>query len=183
MTCLEIHRHVLKIDEKQLNVKSQESLKRSRRPWLLYHADVFHLRLLCSPTFWTPPIFDLASVPLSPLRFTLSIDTPPTPSFLCHCVSQEGEKDWVCLQLQPSHKTSCLLFLLISSRCATSWPPSPSHFIPKLSSSHFVLPLVSPLVSLWLIKNLSMFHLWSFCFPRSGHPCVEARHHHQHPHL
>lgn len=89
------------------------------------------------------------------LRFTLSIDTP----FLCHCVSQE--EDWICLQLQLSHKISRLLFLLISSRCATSWPPSPSHFIPKLwSSSLFFLSFL-----LWFhCFTYQHLHLWSLFF-------------------
>lgn len=49
-------------------------------------------------------------------------------------------------------KTSCQLLLLISSKCATSRPPSPAHFIAKLSSC-----------SLFFLSFLLWFHcsLWT----------------------
>lgn len=90
------------MDLTHLNVRSQGSLRLPRRRWLLYHADVFHLRSPLFSNFWTLHLWSrlsARSLSPSPLLFTLSIDTTP---FLCHCVSQE--EDWVCLQLQPSHK-------------------------------------------------------------------------------
>lgn len=41
-------------------------MKVSRRPWSLYHADVFHLCLLCSPTFWTLHLWSRLGARLPP---------------------------------------------------------------------------------------------------------------------
>lgn len=71
----------------------QEFWKLSRQPWWPCHASVFHLCRLCSPTFWTLHLWSRLSArppPLSPLLFTLSIDTPPPPLPLSLCFTGGG---------------------------------------------------------------------------------------------
>lgn len=166
--CSEIHRQrVLKIDEKQLNVKSQGSLKRSRRPRLLYHADVFHLCLLCSPTFRTLHLWSRLSArlpPLSPLRFTLSVDTPPLLP-LSLCFTGGGGPS-----LPPAPTITQNLLSIVPfdffQMCHVLTSISPT-FHYQTVRLLFFLPPVSPLVSLWLMNTI--LHLWSFHCPHSGH--------------
>ena len=116
---------------------------------------------LCSPTFELS-IFDLASVLVSlshsPLLFTLSIDTTP---FLCHCVSQEEE---FASSFSHHTKTPRLVLLLISSRCATSWPPPSFTFCSQILKSLFVPS--SHFSSGFTVahEHSSTLHLWSFRF-------------------
>ncbi len=160
--CSETHRHVLKMDWTQLNVKSQGSLKLPRCSWLLYHADVFYLCRLCSPTFWTLRLWSRLSArlpPLSllPLLFTLSIDTPPLLSL---CFTGGGGGGGLCLPPAPASITQNLLSNVPFDffQMNTSWPPSPSRFIPKLSTcSLFVL-----LFFLWFHSGLrTLIHVAS----------------------
>lgn len=61
-------------------MNSQGVFELSCQPRWLCHADVFHLCLLCSPTFWTLHLWSRLSArlpALPPLLFTLSTDTPP----------------------------------------------------------------------------------------------------------
>ena len=118
---------------------------------------------LCSPTFELS-IFDLASVLVSlshsPLLFTLSIEHWHHPLPLSLCVTGGG----VCLQLQPSHKTPRLVLLLISSRCAMSWPPPSFTFCSQILKSLFVPS--SHFSSGFTVahEHSSTLHLWSFRF-------------------
>ena len=176
MTCLEIHRHVLKIDEKQLNVKSQGSLKRSRRPWLLHHADVFHLRRLCSPTFWTPLLHLWSRLSASfSSPFHLEHWHPTNPSFLCHCVSQDGGEG---LSLPPAPTiTRNLLSIVPFDFFHMCHVLTSISFTFHSQTIKFALCSSSCFSSGFTLAHENFVHLWSFCFPHSGHPCVD--HHYQ----
>lgn len=132
----------------------QEFWKLSRQPWWLCHADVFHLCLLCSPTFWTLHLWSRLSArrpPLSPLLFTLSIDTPTPPLPLSLCFTGGG---W--LSLPPGLAITRNLLSIapfdFSQMCHV--PTSISFtFHCQTLKLLFVLPFISPLVSLWLMNT------------------------------
>lgn len=82
-------------------------------------------------------------------------------------------------------KTSCQLLLLISSKCATSRPPSPAHFIAKLSSCSlfFLSFLLWFHCSLWthVTKLVLLFFFplfWTFLFGGSSSLSVVLILHH-----
>lgn len=158
----------------------QEFWKLSRQPWWLCHADVFHLCLLCSPTFWTLHLWSRLSVrrpPLSPLLFTLSIDTPTPPLPLSLCFTGGG---W--LSLPPGLAITRNLLSIapfdFSQMCHV--PTSISFtFHCQTLKLLFVLPFISHLVSLWLMNTCYKVDPVVFFFPYSGHPCLEAHHHYR----
>lgn len=134
---------------------------------------------LCSPTFELS-IFDLTSVlvlSLPLLSFSPWALTPPPSSVtVCHR-RRTGSAS------SSSHhtKTPRLVLLLISSRCATSWPPPSFTFCSQILKSLFVPSSHYSSGFAVAHEHSSTLHLWSFRFSShsSWHSCLEAHRHYQ----
>lgn len=127
---------------------------------------------LCSPTFELS-IFDLASVlvlSLPLLSFSPWALTPPTSSVIvCHRRRTASSS---------SHhiKNPRLVLLLISSRCATSYPPPSFTFCSQILKSLFVPSSLFSSGFTVAHERSSTLHLWFFRFSShsSWHSCLEA---------
>lgn len=155
----------------------QEFWKLSRQPWWPCHASVFHLCRLCSPTFWTLHLWSRLSArppPLSPLLFTLSIDTPPPPLPLSLCFTGGG---W--LSLPPGLAITRKPLVNCSFWFLPNVPRPDLHLLHiSLPNSQVALCSSFHFSSGFTVAYEHMSQSWCCCFfpPYSGHSCLEAHH-------
>lgn len=158
----------------------QEFWKLSRQPWWPCHASVFHLCRLCSPTFWTLHLWSRLSArppPLSPLLFTLSIDTPPPPLPLSLCFTGGG---W--LSLPPGLAITRKPLVNCSFWFLPNVPRPDLHLLHiSLPNSQVALCSSFHFSSGFTVAYEHMSQSWCCCFfsPYSGHSCLEAHHHYR----